>query len=548
MKIRFSSRRVLSILLAMAFSCPLHADPPDLVLLVTVDQLRGDMPTRFRTRFGPGGFRYLMDNGTVFTNAHYEHLNTTTAPGHATLATGGNAPQHGIVGNDWFDSQTRQTVYNTEDRRHSVIGASGDPAEGRSPKNLTSTTFGDELVLASAGRSRVFSVSIKDRGAILPGGHTGKAFWYSDATGRFVTSTWYYDTYPVWMARWNAENPAAAFRDAEWSLLLPAQTYTFRDRDDRWFERSFGRLGRTFPHPLRGGSEALFHETLPYTPMGDQLTLEFLETLVEAENVGRNGATDLLAVSFSATDYIGHAFGPYSLEAEDNLLRLDRTLAKLFAFIDERTGLRNTLVVLAADHGVSPSPEYMAELGYDAGRLKTTAVMRRINNALRQKYRISSDLAIEFQWPSLYLDTVAVDSLGLDLADVERTVAQEAMAIHGVALALTRSDLMNGALPSTPAARLAANAFQRQRSGNVLLVEAAFWYLEKTADGDTATHGSVYNYDNHVPIMIAGPGIGRGTVDTRVAPHDLAPTICNYLGIAAPSGSVGQPLPFVKAD
>jgi arylsulfatase A-like enzyme len=533
-------------LLALAAAGPVAAARPDLVLLVTVDQLRGDMPWKFRGRFGPAGFRYLMDKGTVYTNAHYRHLVTTTAAGHATLVTGGNTPQHGIASNEWFDIQGRMAVYNTGDRRHPVIGDTSTDSEGRSPANLTSSTFGDELVEASGGKSRVFSVSIKDRAAIIPGGRHGKAWWYSKTSGEFVTSTWYGDEYPAWVQNWNDEGHADRYRDQSWELLHDPESYRFRERDDRAIEVSKGSLGKTFPHPLAGEEGEAFYSALRYTPMGDELTLSFLKALVRAEKPGQSDHTDVLAISFSVTDYIGHAFGPNSLEAEDNLLRLDRTLQELFQFIDREVGLEKTLVVLSSDHGISPAPEHMTALGVPAGRHHAARFMASVNAALRLKYETTQTLALAFQSPGIYLDEQAIESLGIELADAEKTAAEEIMKVTGFSQAVTKSDLLAGRLPGPAVSRRAANSFHPVRSGNVILVQEPFWYLAAEPDGDTAMHGSPWSYDTHVPIMMAGPGIGRNRIDQRVAPRDVAPTISACLGIPPPSGATGRPLPGIS--
>lgn len=514
---------------------PAQAVQPDLVLLVVVDQLRGDMPWRFRHRFGEGGFRYLMEQGTSFSNAQYQHANTLTASGHATLATGGNSPQHGLAGNDWFDAATRRAVYCMEDPGHPQLGGGA----GRSPRNLTSSTFGDELVLASGGKSRVFSVSLKDRSAIILGGRLGKAYWYSKTDGAFVTSSYYHEAEPEWMRRWNDSKPAERFRDTVWQLLQPPARYVFAGQDERSYEQPSAALGRTFPHALAGAGHAALFSTLRETPMADELTLEFVRALVAAERPGRRGATDVLAISFSATDYIGHSFGPNSLEAEDNLLRLDQTLAALLRLVDSEVGLERTLVVLTSDHGTAPIPEYMTERGFEAGRHDASRFMGQVNEALKSRLGTERDLALAFWNPGIYLDLAAIGELGLDAATVERAVAEEILRIPGFALAFTRSDLLTGRYPATPEAKRVAAAFHPDRSANVIVVPSAFWYLEKEPDGNAAMHGSLYRYDTHVPLMLAGPGVGRRVVQREVAPRDLAPTLSAYLGIAPPSGSVG---------
>lgn len=520
---------------------------PRLVLLITIDQLRGDMPWRFRQRFGPDGFAYLMDRGTAYTDAHYQHATTFTAVGHATLVTGGNAAQHGLAGNDWLDTGTGKRVYCVEDDRHTLIGKTPRPHQGTSPRNLTSTTIGDELVLASGGRSRVFSVSIKDRGAILPGGHLGKAFWYDAASGRFVTSTYYYDEYPSWVGDWNAAGHADRYRDRAWTLLHARDSYVYGGQDDRPWERSYKSLGRTFPHPLGNPRPKDYYAGLRFTPMGDELTLAFVKELMAREGLGRGEATDLLAVSFSATDYLGHAFGPNSLEYEDNLLRLDATLAELFRYVDRQVGLDHTLIVLSSDHGIDEIPEYKIALGLAAGRHHPNRFLAQANAALRARFDTDQDLVVAFWNPSLYLDVEAVRRLGLDLSAVEHALAAEMVRLPGFALAFTRSDLLAGEVTDTPVNRRVQAAFHPTRSGHVLVVQAPFWYLYPAPEKFSAMHGSPYPYDTYVPILIAGPGVPHRTVDRAVAPRDIAPTVAVYLGIKPPSGSVGAPLAEVLA-
>jgi hypothetical protein len=388
----------------------------------------------------------------------------------ATLATGGNAPQHGLSANDWFDAAQRRVVYCMEEPDHPELGGSA----GRSPRNLTSSTFGDELVLASGGRSRVFSVSLKDRNAIILGGRLGKAYWYTATSGWFVTSSYYHDTLPEWVEAWNATRPADRYAAEPWRLLQDPAAYAFAGQDERGYERPTGTLGRSFPHPLANPDPAIYYTSLKETPLADQLTLEFVRALVAAAKPGRQGATDVLAISFSATDYVGHAFGPDSLEAEDNLLRLDR------------------------------------------------------------------NLALAFQVPGIYLDRAAIGRLDLEVAAVERAVAEEIVGIPGFALAFTRSDLLAGRHPASPEAARVAAAFHPDRSGNVIVVPDPYWYLDQEPFGNAAMHGSPYRYDTHVPLMFAGPGIGQGLGHREVAPRDLAPADAQHLPRHRPAIGFGR--------
>jgi hypothetical protein len=483
-----------------------------------------------------------MEQGTVYRNVHYQHSTTFTAVGHATLATGGNAAQHGLAGNDWYDVGSGQRIYCVEDERHPIIGQKTKAHAGTSPRNLTSSTVGDELVLASGSRSRVFSVSIKDRGAILPGGHLGKAFWYGSSTGTFVTSTYYYDDYPAWVSAWNAAGHADRFKDQSWTLLQDRATYVYGAQDDRAMEKSYKKLGRTFPHPLGNEKASDYYAGLRFTPMGDELTLDFVKELMAQEKLGQGEATDMLLVSFSATDYIGHAFGPNSLEYEDNVLHMDALLADFFAYIDRTVGLDRTLIVLSADHGTDEIPEYQANLGFAAGRHYPKRFVEQANAALQQRFGSDENFVVAFWNPSLYLNLATVEKLGLDLATVERALADEMLKIQGFAMAFTRTDLLAGRLTDTKFTRKVQNAFHPRRSGNVLVVQEPFWYLYPNADQFAAMHGSPYAYDTYVPLMFAGPGIRAQVVDRPVQPADIASTLATYIGIKPPSGAQGEPL------
>jgi hypothetical protein len=540
--------RLIVVSAVLLLALPAYAEPPRLILQITVDQLRGDLPGRFRERFGKGGFRWLLEGGTWYANAHYRHANTETAVGHATLATGADPSRHGIVANDWIDPESGAFVYNTEDDRHHVIGREPREHDGVSPRNLLASSFGDELVVSHAGRSRVFSVSVKDRGAILPAGHAGKAFWLSRESGEFVTSTFYYDDYPDWVKVWNAARPAERFRGKRWDLLAERSSYVARELDDRPYEADLAPMGRIFPHAL--GEGKYFYLMLSLTPFGDELTLDFAKTLIAHEKLGQGGHPDYLQVSFSSTDYVGHLFGPASLESEDNLLRLDRVLADLFAFVDEKVGLKHTLVVLSADHGAPEAPEYMASLGLEAGRYPFDYFRRPgpLTEALEARFG-RADLIEGHSHPYLYLRRDAIGEAGLEVAEVERFVAAEVMRLPGIAYAMARSDLLEGRFVDAPLQRQTRRSFHPTRSGNVHLVQEPYWFLHSTEEAGkmgipniAAIHGSPWAYDTFVPVVFAGHRVRGQIVHRRVGPHDIAPTLAAYLAIKPPSASIGAPL------
>ena len=524
------------------------AATPKLVLQVTVDQLRGDLPSRYRDRLGEGGFRYLLEDGAHFTNAHYRHANTETAPGHATLATGADPARHGIVANDWIDGETGAFVYNTEDDRHHLIGEEPRAHQGVSPRNLLASTFGDELVLHSNGGSRVFSVSTKDRGAILPGGHAGKAFWLSRSSGTYVTSSYYYDKYPAWAKAWNNAKPMGRYAGQSWTLLKDRSQYVFADDDDQPWEVELPGFGRTFPHNFGEGKYLPLFVSL--SPMADELTLDFAKTLMENESLGLGAHTDFMAVSFSATDYVGHLFGPGSLESEDTILRLDRLLADLFAFVDERVGLENTLIVLSADHGGVESPEQASAVGIEAGRMHFDFFRKPnpVSEALKARYG-REDLIKGPSHPYLYIDTEAVAEAGLDLSEVEAFVVAQVMKLPAIERAFSRSDLRAPQASDEALADSVRRNFHPTRSGQVHLVQPPYWFMHSTEEAGklglealASIHGSPWAYDRHVPIFFAGQGIRARKVSRPVGPHEIAPTLSAYLGVKPPSGSDGSVL------
>jgi predicted AlkP superfamily pyrophosphatase or phosphodiesterase len=523
------------------------AGPVKLVLQITVDQLRGDLPRLFKNRFGKGGFRYLMDRGVFYVNANYLHADTETGPGHATLVTGGQPAQHGIIAGDWWDSVKKKIIYSVEDDQYSVLSSyvDTDPAKsagGRGPANLESTTIGDEIYIASEQRAKVFAVSGKDRSAIIPAGHMGKAFWLSH--GDFVTSSYYYKEAPSWLLDWNKRKLADSYRNKSWDLLHDRKTYWRADRDDMPWEETFAHLGRTMPKALGSTDNETFYKGLEHTVVSDELVLAFTEDLIEREKLGKDETTDYLSVSFSSTDYVGHTWGVNSLEAEDNILRVDKNLEELFSFIDKNVGLDKTLIVLSADHGVADVTEYMQSLKYPARRIDPQDFTKSINQALKKKYGTDAELLQTFIYPYLYLNTDLIEKLHLNLVDVEAFTANETMKYPGISFAATRSDIISGRLPSGHAHMpRVGNTFHAKRSGHVHVIADQHavlmhfpWHMK------AGLHGSVYTYDTFVPIMFSVPGVTPKQISRAVGPHDIAPTIATFLGIKPPSGCVGTPL------
>ncbi len=532
--------------------------PPRLILQITVDQLRGDLLWRYEDRFGEGGFRYLMERGTVYLDAHHRHANTETIVGHTTLATGADPSAHGMVANVWLDQASGVLTYNVEDARYPILteGAGVDRAteidptqrtarsNGRSPAAIQVSTFSDELSLFSGGRSKIFGVSVKDRGAISMAGHTGKAFWFSKQTGEFITSRFYYERYPDWVSEWNSNKPAQEYAGESWELLNDASTYLFGDADDRSFETALPGFGRTFPHAFGSSSDRYFTTLLTISPAGDELTLDFVKALIDNEAIGADEVPDYLSVSFSATDYVGHIFGPSSLESEDNILRLDRTLAELFEFVDQRVGLENTIIVLSADHGSPEAPGYLSALGFEADYIDPTTFDRTAAiESLKSQFGIGEELITTYFHPYLYLNREMISQRGLDQSVVEQAVADAITQFDGVALAVSSSALREGRTPEFPVIQSVLRNFSPSRSGDIYVVFEPNRFINDF-DGLTvaATHGSPWRYDTYVPLIFLGAGIPAIRVARPVQTVDVAPTLSLLIGAKPPSGSVGVPL------
>ena len=531
---------------------------PRLVLQITVDALRGDLPERFSRHYGDGGWRYLLDNGTHYTNAHYQHANTETIVGHASLATGAYPADHGMVANVWLDRAEGVLHYNIEDPRHRLLTTGGgvdksreiDPtqrtarSDGRSPAAIRVSTFGDELYSSTGGRAKVFGVSVKDRGAVSMAGHAGKAFWFSKATGQFVTSDYYYDRYPEWVVQWNAKKHPQRYAGTQWKLTGKAPEYLFGDADDRSWETDFPGWGRTFPHAYGPGDGKYYTTFLTLSPAGDELTLDFAKALVENEAIGQDSVTDYLAISFSSTDYINHLFGPSSLEAEENQRRLDRTLAELLRFIDAKVGLAHTLIVLSGDHGSPEVPGYLEALGIGAGYVEPEAFDRQpALDALKKQFGLGKELIETYFHPYLYLNRELIRKKGLDPGEVERAVAAELVRFPGVSLAVSSHALLEGDVPDTWQMRAVLRNHDPDRTGDIYLVFAPQTFI-RDFDGLSvaATHGSPWRYDTHVPVIFVGSGLGSARIARPVTPYDIAPTLSAYLGISPPSGASGHPL------
>lgn len=531
---------------------------PKLILQITVDQLRADLPRTVLDRLPDGGFKFFYHNGIVYENAHHRHANTETVVGHATLATGADPSEHGMIGNLWYDKELKRTVYNVEDYRFPLIGPGAgvdkkteiDPSQasastdGRSPSAIISTTFSDELALSTNGNAKIFAVSVKDRGAITMAGHAGKAFWFSKSKGQFVTSSFYYDRYPDWVNQWNDKARYKDYANKSWELTNDISTYIYGEEDDMPYETNFPGYGIVFPHNFGKSDNKYFTTFLTLSPVGDELTLEFAKELIGAENLGKDDITDYLSVSFSSTDYVGHIFGPASLESEDNLIRLDRTLANLIKIVDEKVGLDNTLIVLSADHGAPDVPDRLKKFGVDAGYFDIDGVdTLAIKQVLRNKFDITEKVVSGYFHPYVYLNGDVIEKHNLDMNEVSRTLAHELQNQEGIAFAIPSIDLLEGKIADTKLNRSVLRNYNPKRSGEIYIVMEPNWYINDFDGLEVAcTHGSPWKYDTHVPIIFAGNGLKHQNIFRNVETVDVALTLSNFLKIKLPSGSSGKPL------
>jgi predicted AlkP superfamily pyrophosphatase or phosphodiesterase len=519
-----------------------------LVLVITVDQFRYDYVERFGALFGAQGFRRLMTQGASFTNANYDYVPTYTAPGHAAIFTGAGPAQNGIVGNTWFDREAgrvRVMVSDTSSRLVTNSGVSGEPGVA-SPRVLIGATIGDQMRLSNNLQSKVVAVSLKDRAAVLPGGHRPNgAFWFDNQTGSFVTSDYYSKELPAWVKQFNSKQGPDRYFGMKWERALTPDAYKIAQAENTPAQKS--SLGARFPYVVNGGEAkpgAKFYAAFELTPFAAEYLADFAKAAIEAESLGSDEFPDLLSVSFSSPDLAGHYYGPDSQEVVDTFVRLDRVVADLLNYLDRRVGLANTIVAVSGDHGVAPVPEHMQLLGFDASRISGRKITDTVSTALKQRFG-DGKWVLGFVSEQIYLDHKLIAERKLDVREVEQAAGQAALNVPGVVDFFTRTQIVEGRMPGGAVARRVVNGFNRSRSGDVCLVVKPFSFV---AEGNLATtHGSPYNYDTHVPIILFGVGVRPGRYYTECAPTDIAPTLAALLGIEPPPNRIGRVLPALGA-
>lgn len=547
---------VLTILLSFLTASQLEAqtppgpgaDSPRLVVVIVVDGLSEAQTVRYADQM-KGGLGTLLRQGSWFTNAEYAHATTLTAVGHATISTGAHPYVHGIVGNDWKSRETGERVYSVEDDRYAPLEGPPEPHEGTSPRRLQVSTIGDQLRLMTDLRSKVVGISGKDRGAILLAGHLGTAYFYNSHTGHFSSTTYYMHEFPQWWTSYYAGSPQDRWKGQAWNLLLPPSAYGAIESGTDAYHGDVKGIGATFPHELAGADATTlsrYYSQLLYTPFADEYTLDFARAAVLGEKLGNNpaGVPDLLTISLSTHDYMNHEFGTLSREAHDQLLRLDRSLQTFLDFLDEQVGLDKTLIALTADHGFGYIPEYRVKLGLEGGRTDSRDMDARLNEFLVG--RLGQGRFVRgFTNPTIYLDIGAIEKMGGDPTDVEAAAAEFLRHYPGIADVFTRTQLLGGGLPNTPLARLALLSWNPSLSGELFVIQKSGWFL-LSGSHLVATHGSPWNYDRNVPLLLMGKGVRPGQDPSPVHIVDLTASLAYLLGVPMPSGCAGKVLPTAE--
>ncbi|MBM3796495.1 MAG: alkaline phosphatase family protein [Acidobacteria bacterium] len=500
---------------APAPAAPAAPRKPKLVLAIVVDQFRLDYFYRFGTQYN-SGLQRLARQGAFFTNAHYEHFPTVTAIGHSTFLSGATPSLSGIVGNEWYDRATRKQVTSVSDPATKLLGGPADAA-GSSPHRLLVSTVADELKMARPGAKSI-GISIKDRSAILPIGRTGNgAFWFDNKTGNFVSSTFYFPELPAWVRSFNEARAADRYLGRDWTSFEDPKTAPFEKMPEARDEKYWAEMQRT--------------------PFGNEILEELAERAIEAEGLGADDVTDVLSVSFSSNDYVGHEFGPDDPRVRDISIRTDRTIGRLFAYLDKKVGMANVLVAFTADHGVAPLPEKMIERKMSGGRIPEESVLGKVREYLTETYGPGEWIAGK-SGPSAYLNHPLILSKGLSIPKIREEAAALLRGQPHMFRIYTHDQLSFGQTSDDAVDRRVRNGFHAARGSDVFIVPEPYFLFEKTG----TSHGTPFNYDTHVPVIMMGPGIRPGKYHRRAAVNDIAPTLATLLEVETPTGAMGRVL------
>ena len=515
---------------------------PKLVVGIVVDQMRYDYLTRFYNKYGNGGFKRLINEGFNCKNNHYNYVPTFTGPGHASIFTGTSPKNHGIIANYWYDKFSKETVYCAEDSSVSAVGSDTD-RDRMSPHRMKTTTFADENRLFTQMRGKTIGISIKDRGAILPAGHSANAaYWFRGADeGNFITSSYYMNSLPSWVNEFNATNTAESYL-REWNTLYDIDTYTESGSDLNVFEGGFkGQENATFPYDLAVLKDSnKGFDIIKATPFGNSIVADFAIKAIEAEELGKDNITDVLTVSFSSTDYVGHNFGVNSKEIEDTYIRLDKDLERLFQALDAQVGVGEYTLFLTADHGAVEVPAYLQSAKIPAGYFNKDEFKKQLNAFLTKEFQ-ASDLIESISNDQIFLNRTSLKQWDLDLKDVQYAIVNEVINYKHIDKVYSSRTMQNATFSGGIEALL-QNGYHQKRSGDIILVkDPAVISYSKTG----STHGSGSTFDTHVPLLFYGNGIKKGSTLTKTEIIDIAPTISALLGISYPNGATGNVLGFL---
>ncbi|GET34060.1 alkaline phosphatase family protein [Prolixibacter bellariivorans] len=513
---------------------------PKLVVGIVVDQMRYDYLAKYYNKFSDGGFKKLMNQGFNCKDANFNYAPTYTGPGHTSIYTGTTPAYHGIIGNNWYNRTTGKTMYVTDDASVQTVGSNSADVGKMSPRNMLASTIGDEARLFSNMKSKVISISLKDRAAILPGGHLASgAFWFDPSSGNFVTSTYYMNELPKWVRDFNAQKLPEKYLSKPWNTLLPISEYTESAPDDNPYEGLYkGETKPVFPHNLPAMYSKNNYGIIRSTPFGNSLTKDLALAALKGANLGKGNNTDFLMVSFSSTDYIGHKMGPQSVELEDTYLRLDRDLAQLISVLDKTYGKDNYLLFLTADHGAAYVPQQLMDHKMDAGYFSFKDFDKKLKAHLAAMYN-DSNLVSYIINDQVYLNHPEIHKKQIGINAVAKEIARYAQTFKGVANAYTAEQL-TGATLQNQSGRYIQNGFYVKRSGDVSILLDPQWLGDYPHTG--TSHGTTYSYDTHVPLLWYGWHIKPGYTSKPVHTVDIAPTLAAFLNIDAPNACTGRPI------
>lgn len=530
---------------------PQAAETPRLAVLVFFDQLRGDYLTRWDKLFGEGGFHRLEKEGAWFQNCHYPYSDTVTAAGHASVATGCSPRTHGIIANDWYDRAAGASVYCVTSERYQRVPPltlmirddtdAKKKAKGVSPDRLLAPTLADALKEATSAKGRVVSLSLKDRSAVLPGGRRPDAcYWMDTVNGAFVTSTYYRDRLHPWVAAFNRSGAVDAWMGRDWTRLREDVDYDkYSGPDDAAGEGTL-LFRRTFPHPLGGGGvirlKPAYYGALYNSPFGNDVLLELAQQAIEAEQLGKHDSPDLLCLSFSSNDAIGHCWGPDSHEVLDVTLRTDMIVKELLTCLDKQVGKGRYVLVLTADHGICPLPEATRRNGGEALRIDTTALMKKASAFLTETFHVPADDKRWVEWtegPWVYLNRALLARHHLKQPEVETALAGWLKKQPGIGSVYTRSQLRAGIPADDAEGQAVLRSFVPERSGDVRIIEKPYHLLTTRLTG--TNHGTPHAYDTHVPLLVYGGGVRPGVRREHVTPQVAAVILARALGIKPPT-------------